>query len=153
MLVLLVFLILWPIAEIFVAIQVGGVIGALPTILLLLASFPLGLWVLRSHGSRAWRRFSDAVAQRGAGGRPPSHAALDGALVLIAGVLLMIPGFITDVIALVLLVPPTRALMRRGVLRNLQSRLVVQAVRFGRGVRSYDVDSTARDIDQPSLNP
>ena len=149
MLILLAVLILWPIAEIYVAIQVGDVIGALPTILLLLASFPLGLWVLRSHGSRAWRRFSDAVAQR----RAPGVAALDGALVLIAGVLLMIPGFITDVIALVMLVPPTRALMRRGALRTVQNRLVVQAVRFGRNVGSYDVDSTARDIERPSLNP
>ncbi len=148
MLVLLILLILWPVAEIYVAIQVGDVIGAAATILLLLASFPLGLWVLRSHGSRAWRRFSDAVAQR----RAPGAAALDGALVVIAGVLLMIPGFITDVIALVMLLPPTRALMRRLVVGKLQNRFVVQAVRFGRGLRPYDVDSTARDIDQPSLN-
>jgi len=140
-------LICWPIAELFVAIEVGRAIGVPLTVLLLIASWPLGMWALRSRGGAAWRRLSAAVAA----GRPPGREVVDGALIVLGGVLLIIPGFITDVIALVLLLPATRSLMRLGLIRNFQSRLVVQATRFTRP--SYDVDSTATDVDQPKLQP
>ena len=70
---------------------------------------------------------------------------------LLGGTLMMVPGFITDALGLLLLLPPTRALARVLVLRNLQSRLVVRAARFG-GRYAYDVDSTATDIDHPQLH-
>jgi UPF0716 protein FxsA len=76
----------------------------------------------------------------------------DGALVLFGGGLLIVPGFITDAIGLLLLAPPTRALARTGIVRNFQSRVMVQATRFGRQPSSYDVDSTASDIDQSQLH-
>jgi UPF0716 protein FxsA len=143
----LLLLIFWPIAELFVAIRVGDAIGALPTILLLIASWPIGAWVLRSQGRAAWRRLSTVVAQ----GRTPAREVIDGALVLAGGFLLMIPGFITDVIGLVLLLAPTRAVLRIPVQRNFRSRLVSRTVRFTQ--RHYDVDSTAHDIDPPPLKP
>jgi len=147
-LIALLVLICWPIAEIFVAIQVANVIGALPTILLLIAGWPLGSWALRTHGRSAWERLSIAVSE----GRTPTREVVDGALVLAGGVLLMIPGFITDVIGVCLLLGPTRALMRPLLVRHLHSRLAMQAARFSRGRSSYDVDSTATDIDQPQLH-
>jgi UPF0716 protein FxsA len=64
---------------------------------------------------------------------------------------MLIPGFITDAFGLFLLLPPTRALARGLLVRNLQSRVVVSATRVG-GRYSYDVDSTATDIDQPQLH-
>jgi UPF0716 protein FxsA len=140
-------LILWPVLELIVAIQVAHLIGVLDTIVLLILTWPIGSWALRSQGRAAWQRLSVAVSQ----GRRPAREVLDGALILAGGLLLIIPGFITDVIGAVLLLPPTRALTRRVLERNLQSRVVVRAARFG--ARPYDVDSTAHDVDQPRLHP
>jgi UPF0716 protein FxsA len=143
----LLMLIIWPIAELFVAIEVAQAIGVLATVLLLVIGWPIGLWVVRTQGRAAWQRLSAAVAA----GRPPGREVIDGALVLIGGTLLIVPGFITDVIGLVLLAPPTRALARSGIRRNFRSRIVVQATRFARPSSTYDVDSTATDIDPPPL--
>jgi UPF0716 protein FxsA len=144
----LLLLILWPVAELFVAIKVAEAIGVLLTVLLLVVSWPVGMWLLRSEGRAAWRRLSAAVAA----GRPPGREAIDGALVLVGGGLLIVPGFLSDVVGLTLLVPPTRALARVGIARNFRSRVVVAATRFSRPPASaYDVDSTAKDIDQPQL--
>jgi UPF0716 protein FxsA len=65
----------------------------------------------------------------------------------------MVPGFITDAVGLVLLVPPTRALVRLIVIRNFRSRFVVQAVGFTTRRANADVDSTATDIEPPQLRP
>jgi len=146
MLVLLL-LIIWPIAEIYVAIQVAEAIGVLLTLLALVVSWPLGVWLVRAEGRAAWRRLGAAVAA----GRPPAREVLDGALIVAGGALLIVPGFLTDLVGLLLLAPPTRSLARAGMVRNLQSRVVVQATRFGRSPASYDVDSTARDVEPPRL--
>src|ERR1700733_11535098 len=89
-------LILWALAELFVLIKVAEAIGVLYAILLLVLSWPVGTWALRSQGRAAWRRLSAAVAA----GRSPGREVLDGALVLIGGVLFIVPGFIFDVLAL-----------------------------------------------------
>jgi UPF0716 protein FxsA len=148
MLIPLLLLICWPVAEVFVAIHVADAIGVLTTVLLLIASWPIGTWALRSRGRAAWRRLGDAVAA----GRPPGREVLDGALILVGGLLLIVPGFITDAFGLLLLVTPTRAATRGLLARNFQSRLVVRATNFSRGRASYDVDSTATDVDQPRLS-
>jgi UPF0716 protein FxsA len=139
--------IVWLIAELFVAIEVAGAIGVPETILLLILSWPLGAWALRSQGRAAWERLSAAVSA----GRSPGREVLDGVLVLIGGLLLIVPGFISDVVGALALLPPTRSLMRGQLARNLQSRFMVRAARFGDGGRPYDVDSTATDVDQPHL--
>jgi UPF0716 protein FxsA len=146
-----VLLILWPVAEIFVAIEVAGAIGWLLTLLLLVAGWPIGTWVLRSRGRAAWARLrAEADA-----GRPPARAVFDGALVLIGGLLLIVPGFITDALGILLLLPPTRSLTRHLATRRLQASVIHRAARFvprsRRGGPRYDVDSTATDIDQRSL--
>jgi UPF0716 protein FxsA len=143
----LLLLILWPVAEIFVAVEIANAIGFLPMLLLLIAGWPVGLWALHSQGRAAWRRLSDAVAAK----QNPGREVLNGALVVLGGLLMLIPGFITDAFGLFLLLPPTRALARGLLVRNLQSRVVVSATRVG-GRHSYDVDSTATDIDQPQLH-
>lgn len=142
-------LILWPIAELFVAIKVAEAIGVLLTVILLVAGWPLGMWLARTEGRAAWRRLSAAVTA----GRPPGREVIDGALVLVGGILLMVPGFITDLLGLLLLLAPTRSLARAAITRNFQSRLMVAATRFSRAPRSaYDVDSTATDLDSPQLH-
>jgi UPF0716 protein FxsA len=145
-------LILWPIAELFVAIKVAEAIGVLLTVVLLLAGWPVGMWLARSQGRAAWRRLSAAVAA----GRPPGREAVDGALVLAGAILLIVPGFITDGVGLLLLLAPTRAVARGALTRHFQSRMVVagvRGIRFSRTPRSaYDVDSTATDVDSPQLH-
>ena len=134
-------LILWPVAELFVIVKVADAIGILLTIVLLIAGWPLGGWLVRAEGRTAMRRLSEAVNA----GRRPGREVLDGALVLAGGALLIVPGFITDVLGLALLLPPVRALARLGIVRNLRSRFVVRATRFA-DRRGYDVDSTATDL-------
>ena len=139
-------LILWPVAELFVAIRIADAVGVLLTIVLLAAGWPVGLALMRAEGRVALRRLGATItpAVRRARGA-------DGALVVAGGALLIIPGFITDVIGLLLLLPPSRALARRAVMRNLHSRIVVRAGRMaGRG-RGSDVDSTATDLDTAHL--
>lgn len=140
-------LILWPIAELLVVIKVAGAIGVLLTMVLLIAAWPLGGWLVRAEGRTALRRLNAAVST----GRRPGREVLDGALVLAGGALLIVPGFITDVLGLALLLPPVRALARLGIVRNLRSRFVVRATRFA-DRRAYDVDSTATDVDAAQLH-
>src|ERR687890_386427 len=104
-----------PIAELAVIIQVGQAIGIWWTIALLVADSLLGSWLMRHQGRAAWRRFNETVQ----GGRVPAREVLDGALVIFGGALLLTPGFITDILGLVLLVPPTRAAIRAVLLRRL----------------------------------
>jgi UPF0716 protein FxsA len=129
-----------PIAELAVIIQVGQAIGVWWTIGLLAADSLLGSWLMRHQGRSAWRRFNEAVQA----GRVPAREVLDGALVIFGGALLLTPGFITDVLGLVLLVPPTRALVRRLLARRLTHRMVASATRTRGG---YDVEGTAVDVD------
>ncbi|MDQ6819352.1 MAG: FxsA family protein [Actinomycetota bacterium] len=142
-------LLLWPAAELFVAIEIANAIGVLATVLLLIVSWPVGGWAMRSQGRTVWRRFGDAVAS----GKPPGRQAIDGALVLIGGLLMIIPGFITDALGALLLLPPTRAAARGLFARNLRSRLVVRATGFGRGPTRYDAEATAIDLERPQLRP
>ena len=153
-------LICWLAAELYVAIKVGDAIGALPTVVLLLASWPIGAWTARAQGRAALARLRAALAE----GRAPGREVLDGFLVLVGGGLLMVPGFIADVFGVLLLIGPTRALARRGLLRRLRGRVTAQRPHAGRpgpgrpsgstpGSSGYDVDSTATDIRPPRLEP
>jgi UPF0716 protein FxsA len=106
--VLLAFLLVLPFLEVWVAIQVAGVIGAPLTLLLLAGMSVAGVYVLRGEGTSVWRRVNEQVAA----GRAPTRELLDGALVLIGGVCLILPGFITGVFGALLLLPPVRAVVR-----------------------------------------
>ena len=131
-----------PLAELFVIIQVGQAIGVWWTIGILIADSILGSVLMRSQGRSAWRRFNDAVR----GGRVPAREAVDGALVIFGGALLLTPGFLTDILGLVLLLPPTRAVVRAVLLRRFAHRLVVSAT-APRRRRPDDIDGTAVDVD------
>jgi UPF0716 protein FxsA len=101
-----------PIAELAVIITVGQQIGVAPTILLLLLVSVAGAWLSKREGVGAWRRFQAALAE----GRVPTTEIADGAMILLAGALLLTPGFLTDVLAVLLLIAPTRALARRAAI-------------------------------------
>jgi UPF0716 protein FxsA len=131
-----------------VVIQVGQEIGVLWTVAILIADAILGSILMRAQGRAAWRRFNEAMHV----GRVPAREVLDGGLVMFGGLLLLTPGFITDVLGLVLLVPPTRALVRKALARRLQQRMVVSMT--GPRGRSDDiVDGTAVDVENDRLTP
>lgn len=109
MIVLVVLLISLPIAEVALLVTVGRQIGVLPTIGILLAEAVLGAWLVRREGSRAWTSLNQAMQS----GRLPSGELADAALILVGGTLLTLPGFVTDVLGLVFLLPFTRPFARR----------------------------------------
>jgi UPF0716 protein FxsA len=123
-LALVLLFVVMPIAEIYVIIKVGQAIGALWTILLLIADSIIGARLLMWQGRSAWRRLQEAVGA----GRMPHNEVLDGVLIVVGGALLLTPGFITDVLGLWLLLPPTRALVRGAVVRSVRRRGAVARV-------------------------
>ena len=154
---LLILFIVVPIAELAVIIQVGEQIGVLWTIAILVADSILGSMLMRSQGRAAWRRFNVALES----GRPPAREVFDGVLVIFGGALLLTPGFITDIFGLVFLLPPTRAVVRRILVRRYADRMIASAMRRGpdgfgpppgrAGARPTDVEGTAVDVDADGL--
>jgi UPF0716 protein FxsA len=132
--ILAVAFILIPLAELAVLIAVGDWIGLVPTLILLLVVSVAGAWLAKREGLAAWRRLQLALAQ----GRMPTVEVADGALILLAGALLLTPGFLSDVLGILLLLPPTRAVARRQLPRLAERRL------RRRGRRVTIVDGTAR---------
>lgn len=98
-------------AELFLLITVGGQIGAGWTILALVVGTLIGLWLCKREGARAFRALRDAVNSH----RPPHREIADGALIFLGGLLMLLPGFISDVLGLLCLLPPTRAVLRRSL--------------------------------------
>jgi UPF0716 protein FxsA len=154
MALLVILFIVVPIAELYVIIKVGELIGIWPTLALLLADALLGSFLLKHQGRNAWRRFNEALAQR----RFPGKEVADGALIVVGGTLLLSPGFITDIAGVILLVPPTRAVVRRLLRRFTVGRFAVVGLSGrmpggpprpdgpGDGGRPYDFDATAEEI-------
>lgn len=118
---LIVVFIVVPLVELAILIQVGQLIGPLWTVAVLLAVSLLGAWLVRREGPRAWSRFRTALRE----GRVPTDEVLEGALVLFGGVLLLTPGFVSDALGLLLMFPPTRALVATTLKRRLGTRLSV----------------------------
>lgn len=108
-----------PVAEIYVMIKVGGLIGAIPAISLLVFAAVLGVLLLRTQGFITVRRMQESMAR----GELPAMALLEGVAVMVAGVLLLIPGFLTDAVGLLLLAPP----LRRWAIRRALRKAVVTA--------------------------
>jgi UPF0716 protein FxsA len=150
--VLVILFLIVPFAELYVIFQVGDAIGAVPTILLLAADSVLGTMLLRSQGRAVWRRFQAAMAA----GRIPHREVQDGVAVIFGGAFLITPGFLTDIVGVLLLFPPTRALMIRLAQRTFARRMMARFVVRGPGDtppprRSADVEGTATEY--PPADP
>jgi UPF0716 protein FxsA len=147
MAILVALFIVVPIVELYVIIQIGSMIGVWPTIALLLADALLGSLLLRHQGRGAWRRFNAALAER----RFPGREVADGLLIAIGGTLLLTPGFVTDIVGAVFLIPPTRAMVRRLLRGYMGRRFLVVGMPGPSGptaaTRSYDFDATAEEVD------
>lgn len=131
----LLFLVL-PIVELYVIIRVGQEIGALYTIALLLVISIVGAWLAKREGLGVWRRINELVQA----GKVPGVELVDAFLILLAGALLLTPGFITDVLAIFLLLPPSRAVVRRTLRRRFMGRVDVFRGGPARQVPPPDID-------------
>jgi UPF0716 protein FxsA len=148
--VLLLLFIVVPIAELAILIQVGQLIGIWWTIALLVADAVLGSMLARAQGRVAWRRFNAALQS----GRPPAKETLDGVLVLFGAALLLTPGFISDILGLLLLIPPTRAVVRAVLVRRFAARMVASATRprSERPGHAHDVEGSAVDVEPDGID-
>jgi UPF0716 protein FxsA len=140
LLALLAVFILLPLAELYVILEVVGPwLQWYGTVALLLADSIIGTLLFRSQGRAVWRRLNETLAV----GKMPHRELLDGVLIVFGGASLITPGFITDIVGALLLIPPTRAVIRGVVARRLGRRIVTTR-------DSYDVEGTATEYDAPA---
>lgn len=128
---LLLFLIV-PIVELVLLIWLGGQIGFWPTTGLIALTALAGTWLAQREGLSVWRRFQTRLAS----GEMPGRELTDGLIILVSGAFLLTPGVLTDVVGILGLLPPTRALVRRELTRRAQRGVAsgsVQMFSFGPG--------------------
>ena len=122
-----------PVIDLALLVAVGGQLGFWPTFGIAVGSALLGSWLARREGVAAWRR----VREKMAGGGVPGPELIDGLVILVAGTLLITPGFLTDLAGILGLFPPTRAVVRRAVRRRFETAVQRGTVRvvggFGGG--------------------
>lgn len=124
--------ILVPVLELALLVRLGQWLGLFPTVGLVVATGVAGALLARAEGVRVLLRFQSELAQ----GRLPGQAMLDGASVLVGGVLLMTPGIVTDMAGLALLLPPSRRWLQRRALARLRAGMeagTLRVVSFGPG--------------------
>lgn len=158
---LIVVLIVAPLAELFVILRVASVIGGWETLALLMLLGFVGAWLIKYQGLATLARIGEAMAE----GRPPGREMVDGLLIMVAGALMLAPGFVGDVFGFLLLIPPTRALVRAPITKRLAKggggRFFTAAGTTGGGrfVGTFRAgsmfDATGRESnpDRPRLDP
>ncbi len=144
MLALLVAFVVVPLVEIYVMVKVGQQIGALYTIGLLLGLSILGAWFAKHEGFAVYRRLQESLGA----GRMPTNEVIEGVIILVGGVLLLVPGFVTDAIGLLLLLPPTRLAVRGFVKRRFRLQLIDRygTWRLGRAGPRYEGPDDVVDV-------
>jgi UPF0716 protein FxsA len=141
--VLVFLLLLLPIVEIWLLVQIGHHIGVLPTLGMLIATAIIGVQLARAEGLRVLQRLQLSLAER----RAPEHELIGAFLVFLGGVLLVVPGVITDVAGILLLLPPTRALIARLLRRRWE-----RAIRTGRVVVVQGARRERSDLDDEIID-
>jgi UPF0716 protein FxsA len=130
-----------PLAELYLILKIGDLLGWAPTLAILAADSLLGAALLRAQGRAVWRRFNEALAA----GRMPHREVQDGVLVIFGGAFLITPGFLSDILGLLLLLPPTRGVLRRIIMRRIGKRMSIQVAQ----PRGFDVEGSATEYEQP----
>ncbi|MFW6052017.1 MAG: FxsA family protein [Myxococcota bacterium] len=137
-----------PFVELYLLLLIGRVLGALPTLLLVIGTGFVGAWLARSEGLRVVRQWQKALAE----GRVPEEGVLGGLLVLVGGVLLITPGVLTDAVGLLLLFPSTRTVLVDVLRRHLERKIRegdIHVVTYTRDVRSRSeqvIDVEGEDV-------
>jgi UPF0716 protein FxsA len=133
---ILALLIIVPLVELAVFIEVASIIGIWNAVGLLILISLVGAWIVKRQGTATWRRAQVQITA----GRTPTREAADGVLLLLAGLLLLFPGFITSVVGVLLLLPPVRLLVRRVLFRRWKGQVTVI-----RSTYRGPIDTTASD--------
>jgi UPF0716 protein FxsA len=115
-----------PIVELAVIIQVGQAIGVLETIALMLLVSVVGAWLVKREGIGVWRRAQRQIDA----GQVPGRELVDAALIMLAGALLLTPGFLSDCLGILLLLPPVRAGLRHFIIARMRKRVIAQRIDF-----------------------
>ncbi|MGV6818641.1 MAG: FxsA family protein [Thiotrichales bacterium] len=135
-----------PIIELYLLIKVGSWIGVFPTILIVILTAAIGTWLLRQQGGVMLRRYQQTLAA----GKMPAQEMIEGLALVFGGALLLTPGFFTDAIGFLCLLPPTRQFMIRAILSRVKFNMVGAASSSvftqRRGTASHD--TTKRHQDQ-----
>ncbi|MEU4673832.1 FxsA family protein [Amycolatopsis sp. NPDC023774] len=139
---------LYVIAEVAAIWAVGSLVGVLGTIALLIAGAFVGSWLARREGGKAMRAF----VTKAQAGRPADKELTDGMLIAVGGILIMVPGFVSDLLGLFVLLPPSRALVRRWWLRRAEKRAIRYANQRRGPVMVVDSEVVAEDP-RPSQHP
>jgi UPF0716 protein FxsA len=126
---LVVLFVVMPILELAFFLQVANLVGFFPTLALVVAVSAAGGWLVKREGLGALRRAQAQLAE----GSVPAAEVVNGGLIVLAGALMLAPGFLTDLLGLVLLVPPTRAIVRAILLRRFEKRILAAFVMPGFG--------------------
>jgi UPF0716 protein FxsA len=112
--IIFLFVLIIPFAEIYLLLKVGGIIGALPTVFLVVFTAVLGAWLLKQQGFATLQRFQESLAQ----GIVPAYEIIEGPIILVGGALLLTPGFITDILGFACLIPQVRRKIAHYVIEN-----------------------------------
>jgi UPF0716 protein FxsA len=132
-----------PLLEIVVLLRVGRAIGPWWTILLMIVSAVVGAWLIKREGRRTVRALSESLSR----GRMPAREIADGILILVGGTLMLTPGFVTDVVGILVILPLTRPLARGALAKAVSARLVVP------GTSAYGSTSFGPDMKRPRSGP
>jgi len=108
------FFLVVPFVEIYLLLQIGGIVGVLPTVFLVVFTAVLGAWLLRQQGFATWQRFQASLAQ----GAIPAYEMIEGPILLVGGALLLTPGFFTDAMGFACLIPFTRRKFAKYVIES-----------------------------------
>ncbi len=139
-----------PLIEIFFIVKMGSVVGVIPTIVLLFAISIVGSRVVKYQGLRVWRKFNEQVRS----GKMPSQELVEGVCLLLAGALLVTPGFFTDVLGLLLLLPPVRLVVLKIVSARTANKVEVVRATYDRRIINIkehpqaDQDNAQQGLDQ-----
>jgi UPF0716 protein FxsA len=139
------FVLLYLVVEIVALVALGSAVGLGWTLLVLLAGAVLGMWLARREGVRAAQAIAEAVTQR----RLAHAEVTDGMLVAAGGVLLFVPGLVTDIAGILLLLPPVRRVVRNRLVRVAEERLPelrTARIRSGATIVDGDVAAPRRNI-------
>ena len=110
----LILFIIVPLFEMIVLIEVGSIIGAIPTVFLVVLTATVGIWLLKLEGMQTWARVQQKLAQ----GAIPETELLEGVMLIVGGALLLTPGFVTDTVGFICLLPGLRRPIARWMIRQ-----------------------------------
>jgi UPF0716 protein FxsA len=112
--VIFLFFLIVPFVEINLLLQLGGIVGIIPTVLLVVFTAVLGAWLLRKQGFATWQRLQENLAK----GAVPAYEMIEGPILLVGGALLLTPGFFTDALGFACLIPQMRRKFAKYVIEN-----------------------------------